>query len=328
MTVLLTGASGFLGSHIAEQLSREGRQVRALVRRTSDTRALEQLPGVELVSGAVDDRDSLERAVSGVTHVIHAAGVVKARSPADFHLVNSGGTVNLLDAVRRHAPDLTRFVLVSSLAVVGPSADGSPVDGARKPSPVTDYGRSKLGAERAAQAAQAEIPVTIIRPPAIYGPRDREILALFRAVRYGVMPYMGSSARGMSVVFGPDCAAACIAALDAPTPSGAAYFVEDGRTRTLGELAEVLESVLGTRAWFRVPIPRAALQVAAAGSELFGYVSGRAVMLTRDKCNELYAPHWVCDASETRRALGWEPKVPFDRGARITADWYRAAGWL
>jgi nucleoside-diphosphate-sugar epimerase len=328
MTVLLTGASGFLGSHIAEQLSRAGRQVRALVRKSSDTRALERLAGVELVQGAVDDRDSLERAVSGATHVIHAAGVVKAKSPADFHFVNTGGTVNLLDAVRTQAPDLTRFVLVSSLAVVGPSTDGSPVDGDRKPAPVTDYGRSKLGAERAARAVQDDVPVTIIRPPAIYGPRDREVLALFKAVQYGVMPVMGSTQRGMSVVFGPDCAAACIAALDAPTQSGNAYFVEDGHTRTLGELAQVLESVLGKRAWFRFPIPRLALEAAAAGSELFGALSGRAVMLTRDKCNELYAPHWVCDGSETRRDLGWEPKVPFDRGARITAEWYRREGWL
>lgn len=328
MTVLLTGGSGFLGSHIAEQLSRAGRPVRALVRRSSNTRELEALPGVELVQGSVDDPASLERAVHGVTHVIHAAGVVKARSPADFHFVNAGGTVNLLEAVRKHAPDLERFVLVSSLAAVGPSADGAPVACDCKPSPVTDYGRSKLGAERAVLAAKDDVPITIVRPPTIYGPRDREVLTLFKAARYGVLPVMGSTERGMSVVFGPDCAAACVSALDARTPSGNAYFVEDGRTRTLGELARVLETVLGTRAWFRLPIPRRALAAVATGSELFGALSGRAVMLTRDKCHELFAPHWVCDASDTRKDLGWEPKIPFDQGARITADWYRERGWL
>lgn len=327
MTVLLTGGSGFLGSHIAEQLSEAGERVRVLVRRTSQTSELAKLEGVELVDGSLDDLPSLERAVKGVDRVIHAAGVVKARSTAAFHTVNSGGTVNLLQAVRRHAPDLRRFVLVSSLTAVGPSPDGRPVPPSAN-NPVTHYGRSKLAGERAALALASELPITIIRPPTIYGPRDREVLAFFRAVAMGVMPYMGSLDRGMSIVYGPDCAAACIAATRAEVKSGSAYFVEDGRTRTLGELAAELERVLEKRAWFRMPIPRLALSTAAIGSEIFGLLSRQAVMLTRDKCNELYAPHWVCDASDTRRDLGWEPKVPFDEGARLTAAWYRRHGWL
>jgi nucleoside-diphosphate-sugar epimerase len=162
----------------------------------------------------------------------------------------------------------------------------------------------------------------------IYGPRDVEVLVFFRSVRYGVLPYMGSKARGVSAIFAADCAAACIAALDAAVPSGRTYTVDDGRTETFGDLVQHIESALGKRTWLRLPVPRQLLEVAAFGSEAMGRLSNKAVMLTRDKCNELYAPHWVCDSVDAQRELGWTPKVPFDRGARITAEWYRKQGLL
>jgi nucleoside-diphosphate-sugar epimerase len=327
MTILLTGGSGFLGSHIAEQLSEQGRRVRALVRPTSDTRHLSQLQNVELVNAPLGDKAALGKAMEGVEGIIHCAGVVKAKSPAEFHRINTAGTVNMLEAAKR-AEGLKRFVLVSSLTIRGPSRDGRPLPADAPPSPVTHYGRSKLAAERAALAAKDELPLTILRPSVIYGPRDREVLAFFQSVKYGVLPYMGSTARGISVTFAPDCAAACIAALDADIPSGRAYDIEDGTTLTLGELVGHIESSLGKRAWVRFPVPRRVLEAAALGTELFGKVTDRAVMLTRDKCNELYAPHWVCDSADAMRDLGWEPKVTFERGARITAEWYRREGWL
>lgn len=327
MKVFLTGGSGFLGSHIAEQLSEAGTQVRAMVRSSSNTSFLSRLPNVELVSANIRDLDSLTAAMEGTTHVIHSAGLVKAKSPAEFHRVNAAGTINLLEAAKRHGA-MQRFVLVSSLAVCGPSKDGKPLPSSTAPNPVTHYGRSKLAAERAALAMKDELPITILRPPLIYGPRDQEVYAFFKAVKYGVLPYMGSTARGVSAVYAVDCALACIAALRADVPSGSCYCVEDGHTQTLGELVAQIEAALGKRAWLRVPVPRRLLEMAAAGSEFFGKATEQAVMLTRDKCNELYAPHWVCDASETRRDLGWAPKVPFDRGARITAEWYRREGWL
>ena len=144
MRVLLTGASGFLGSHVAEQLDQQGADVRALVRPTSDTRFLEALEHVTLVRGAVGDESSLLSATEGVDGIIHAAGLVKARTPADFHRANALGTANLLDAAMHNAPHLERFVLVSSLAAMGPSLDGRPLSVGASPNPVTHYGRSKL----------------------------------------------------------------------------------------------------------------------------------------------------------------------------------------
>jgi len=328
MTTLLTGGSGFLGSHIAEQLSRAGQKVRALVRKSSDTEFLRSLPHVELAEGAVDDLGSFARAAEGVEYIVHAAGLVKARGEREFMDTNGRGTENALEAARRTKKTLRRFVLVSSQAVSGPSHDGEPVLESSPPRPVTHYGKSKLFAENSARAAKDEIPVTIIRPPTVYGPRDREVLAFFKAVQAGVLPILGSTETRISLIYGGDAAAACIRAMDADVRSGSVYFVEDGKTRTFSELVHGIEGALKKRAWLRIPLPRGIVEVAAMGSEIYGRLSNRAVMLTRDKCNELFAPNWVCSAALARTELGWTPKVPFEEGAQITADWYKNAGWL
>jgi 2-alkyl-3-oxoalkanoate reductase len=328
MTILVTGGSGFLGSHIIEQLSQAGRPVRALVRRSSDTTFLRTLPNVELVDGAIDDQKSLERAVSGASAVVHSAGLVKARNLEEFMRVNARGTENLLEACLPHASSLRRFVQVSSIAVGGPSdAYGNPVAVDATPRPVTDYGRSKLLAERAALAKKDQLKITVIRPPAIYGPRDREILAFFKSIKMGVLPLLGSPQSKLSMTFGPDCARACVAAIDADVPSGSIFAIDDGAVHTMAELIAEAESAIGKRAFLRVPLPRRVVLGAAFLSESYGKLTNRAMMLTRDKCNELF-DQWVCDGEGARRDLKWSPSVSFSQGVKQTVDWYRAAGWL
>jgi nucleoside-diphosphate-sugar epimerase len=328
MTVLVTGGSGFLGSHIVEKLSKSGRKVRALVRKSSDTSLLRSLPNVELAEGTVEDLPSVLAAADGVTAIVHAAGLVKARSAEEFSRVNTGGTKNLLEAGKKAGHTLRRFVLVSSLAAAGPSDEsGNPVQADAPPRPVTHYGRSKLAAERLAIEAKDELPVVILRPPAIYGPRDREILAFFKALDARVLPYMGSSENRLSMIYGADAAAACVSAIDSDVPSGTVLFVDDGRVYTFDDLVKGAEAALGKRAWLRFPLPRPVIRTAAVFSELYGKARNQAVMLTRDKCNELFE-QWVCDGSAAQEALDWRPEVQFGEGARLTVEWYRDAGWL
>jgi nucleoside-diphosphate-sugar epimerase len=328
MKVLVTGGSGFLGSHIVEQLSAAGREVVALVRKSSKVDFLTKLPNVELAYGAVEDADSVRAAMKGVDAVIHSAGLVKARTEAEFLKINADGTSNLLAAAKEIAPGLKRFVLVSSLAAVGPSLDGSPVPGDSEPRPLTHYGRSKLEAERRALAEKDNLPVVILRPPMIYGPRDNESFAFFQSVSRRFLPYLGDGQNTMSVIYATDAASACVRAIDANVPSGSRYFIEDGEIYVWRDMLGEIEKALGSEALIRFSIPLWAMRAAATASELMGKATGKAVMLTRDKVNELSAPHWVCDASDTRRDLGWEPKVKWREGAARAAQWYRENGWL
>jgi nucleoside-diphosphate-sugar epimerase len=325
MKVLVTGASGFLGSHVAEQLKIKGHEVRCLVRKSSDKSFLERL-GVELAYGAVEDKDAVARAVEGIDAVVHSAGLVKARRPEDFAATNVEGTRILLEASLDRRTEVRRFVLVSSLTAHGPSHDGEPVPLFHNPVPVTHYGRSKLAAEQLVRGAAKDLPVTVIVPPAIYGPRDREMLTFFQSLSNGFFPVL-ADAQKLSVVYGEDAANACIAALEVDHDSGRSYFVEDGSVYTQRQMAAAVARALNKKP-ITLKVPISVVKVAAWGSQLYARIADKAVMFTPDKVNELTAPHWVCSADPIRKELNWEASVQWEEGARRTAEWYRAEGWI
>jgi nucleoside-diphosphate-sugar epimerase len=326
MRVLVTGGSGFLGSHVVEQLARAGHSVRALVRRSSNRKFLSTLSGVELAEGSVEDRARVDEAVKGVDAIVHAAGLVKARGQAEFWATNVEGTKNLLDAAKAHAPGLQRFVFVSSLEVSGPAEGGAPVD-VDQERPMSTYGRSKLEAERLVKAAKTELPVTILRPTAVYGPRDNEMVEVFRSVSRGVLPITGDGTAKLTFVYGPDCAAACIRAIEARVPSGSVYFVSDGHVYVWREALLDVERALGTRAFVRVGLPFAVIDAVAVGVETYGRIRNKAVMLTREKA-KVVRESWVCGIEATTRDLGWKPEIMWREGTKLTADWYRRERWI
>lgn len=327
MKVLVTGGSGFLGSHIAEQLSTSGHDVVALVRKSSNRKFLSTLKNVELVEGSIEDRVSIDRVMKNVDAVVHSAGLVKARAEAEFFDCNTQGTVNMLEAAIAHAPNLRRFVHVSSLEACGPSLDGQPVP-ADQERPVTAYGRSKLAAEKEVLQRRDKLPVVIIRPAGIYGPRDVEFLEAFRAARRRQWPVIGDGTMLGCYTYGPDCARACLKAIDADVESGSTYFVDDGQPLPMGRaMGDLLHEALGTAPLLRFGVPFPVLRVASLGVEAYGKVRGKAVMLTREKVTML-SHHWVCESTKTREDLEWAPEVTLTEGLRRTAKWYQDNGWL
>jgi len=325
--VLVTGASGFLGGHVAEQLAARGDTVRALVRGSSNKKHLQSLRGVELFEGSVEQSGRVREAVDGVDAVVHCAGIVKARSSDEFFTVNVGGTSNVVDAARKLGKRLKRFVHVSSLEAAGPSEDGKPVP-VDQENPVTAYGRSKLAAEKVVLAAKDDIAVTLLRPGAIYGPRDGEILEMFQSIQRGLLPLVGDgSAKGVWI-YATDCARACLRAIDADVPSGRTYFVDDGcGALALRDMLADAERALGKKALVRAALPVSVFMTVARGVEAFGRLRGKAVMLTREKANMLLQD-WICSSEVTRKELGWEPSVPWNEGVAKAVAWYRDNGWL
>ncbi|MFP6745547.1 MAG: NAD-dependent epimerase/dehydratase family protein [Alphaproteobacteria bacterium] len=306
----MTGASGFVGGHIAHELIAQGWRVSALVRRRDAT-----LPGgVVPVSGDLEDSSSLIELVTGADAVIHCAGVVGAVDRAGFQAVNVGGTARLATAATglERPP---RFIQMSSLA-------------AREPA-LSAYGASKRDGEQALLHHGERLDWTILRPAAVYGPGDRATLAFFKQWQSGFMVVPAGGGQRLSLIHGADLAAAVVALLASGAGVGVTFEVGDRHPvgYSWREVAAAGGRALGRRVTC-VPVPRAVLMAAAAASAAAHGLIGRTPMVTPGKVRELYHPDWVCDGHALAAATGWSPTATMEEGIITTAAWYREQGWL
>ena len=329
----MTGATGFVGSHLAEALLRQGAEVTALVRSPGKAAFLNQL-GVRQVRGDLHDRAALLAAARGQDAVFHVAGLVAARREAEFRYANREGTANVVAAIRNALPSRgatgpPRIVYVSSMAAGGPSPRGRPLQGHEPPGPVTAYGRSKLEGE--AVVRESGVPWTIIRPPMVYGPRDLEVLKVFRLIRTGLVPVFGDGTQELSAIYGTDLAEALVAAATSETAVGRTYYACHPEVFSSRSFVEAVGRVVlpsSDRAIRVVPLPawfaRGALTVTGVAARL----TGKATILTRDKANEFLQPAWTGDPAPLMQETGWQPRHALEAGLAATAAWYREHGWL
>jgi nucleoside-diphosphate-sugar epimerase len=324
---LVTGGNGFLGSHLVEALVAQGDDVRCLVRRTSNRRWIEHVP-VEYAVGELRDAASLRRAVEGVETVYHAAAALAATSEAGFDAINAHGTRALAQACLDANAPVRRFVFVSSVAACGPSRDGRPLVESVPARPVSAYGRSKRRGERALLELKERLPITILRPPAIFGPRDPNLLPFFRCVRRGIRLQMGLSRSSVTdFPYVGNVVRAALLAGRADVPSGEVYLVGEGVGRTWGEIVATMADVFGVRG-VRVQVPALVTRLLGELGTLWAKLTGRAVMLDRDKAREFLQANWGLDISKARRDLGYRPIADLRRGIELTVAGYRAIGWL
>ena len=326
MRILLTGGTGFVGGHVAERLAASGHRVRALTRGRDDGGVLAGA-GAEPVRGTLEDPASLRAAVEGVEAVLHLAGLIRARRPSDYHEVNAGGTLRLLQACAESRPRPRRFVLVSSLGAQGPSRTGRPLREEDEAHPVSHYGWSKRRGERIARSFGDRMEVVVVRPPAVYGPRDRESLAFYRIAAAGLLPRLSGRDLRLVLVHVADLAEGIAAATTVPSAAGGVYHLCHPEVVELGGMLGVMARAAG-REGRTLSLPRGLLRGAAFVSEQVATLLGRIPALSLDKAREISAPAWVADPSAARRDLGWEARIPADEGIPATAHWYRERGWL
>ncbi len=310
-TIALTGATGFLGSHIADLLLAGGWSVRASVRESSSLRWLEGKP-VELLTIDLDDIDDCRRLLQGTAGLIHCAGVVSARDEAGFRRGNVDTTAALLAAAAAEwtepVPDpAPAFVLVSSLAAHGPAPLQEPATESMPSAPISAYGRSKREAERLAATAPGLFRRAVLRPPSLYGPRDREFLPLLSLARRGWAVRVGRRLGGLSLVDGRDAAAAAVALLATPTAEGI-FFVDDG---TRGYDFPALARALGEAAGRRVRLLTLPLGLVSLVARL---APGASPVLAADRVADLRQVGWVCDGSRLVAATGLAPARRAARG--------------
>lgn len=310
--VAVTGATGFLGLHIVVALAREGRTVRILARR-DPAHELWRGIALDVVRGSLEDSPALERLTLGADAVIHAAGLIKARDPSEFFRVNRDGARAVAQAARQYAP-ASQFVAVSSIT-------------AREPQ-LSHYAASKLAGEQAVRAEYRDKPdqLVIVRPPAIYGPWDRETLAIFKAASHAVVPIFGS---GRTAVVHVADAAAAISRLAVGTGAAGLYALAD--CNPAGYSAQDLMGE-AARAVGRIPhfarVPDGALLAAGRVSAWWGRMRGRAPMFTAGKAREMLHPDWSVSSGELLPSTIYRSQIGISEGFRATAAWYKAAKWL
>ncbi len=320
---LLTGATGFLGGHVARALLGEGWRVRALAR--SDPAASPLLDGLalEVVAGDLSPSTDLAAAASGCDAVVHVAGLVKARTLEDYREVNLRGTERLVAGATRTAPE-AKFVLVSSQAAAGPARDGRPVMPSDPARPVSWYGVSKLEGENAVRQRWRG-PWTVLRPGVIYGPGDQGLLTYFRMACRGYVPVPAARSR---IQIGPaeQVALAVARAAALPGLAGLTAFLCDPSPVTVGELAGLVAG-LPAEAARLVPIPKLLVRAAGIAETLRETLTRRSRPFNADKARELLAGEWIC-VGGLRQELGLPEPIPLEQGLRATWDWYVRQGWL
>lgn len=311
--IAITGASGFIGHHLVKVVREKGWRPKLLLRRHPGD-LLRPQDVLDVVIGDLFDRAALERLVEGVDAIVHLAGVVKAQNAAEFSAINDQGTERLLAAAAAVNPGAP-LVHLSSLA-------------AREPA-LSPYAASKWAAEEKVARLASARPVAILRPPAVYGPWDQELLPLFRLARLGLLPYPAAPGARFSAIHAADLAGAIGALLQNGWRSGLCLEIDDGAEggHDWNEVTAILSRLAGKKL-AAIRLPRSAMTPIAFSVQMLGRLTGRAMILSNAKLNELYHPDWVARLSLDSPIDHWRPAFPLALGFADSWAWYRAQGLL
>ena len=324
MKVLVTGANGFIGSYLVERHLKRGDDVIALVREGSELSNLRNC-AVGLAKGDIRDKKSLLSVVQGVDFIYHAAALKFALDAEDYYRINQVGTRNLLEAVTDANRALRGFVYISSLAAAGPSTEGRPVTEEDECRPITHYGRSKLLGEKEVLHFQDRIPAVIVRPAAVYGPRDRDIYHYFKWAKKGISARPGKTSQ-LSLCYVLDLIEGILLAGE-KGKKGHIYFIADEHVYSWDEVDNIVSSILGKKL-FRLKIPHSLIGPLGLVFDTWGKVTNRPALLNSEKLKEISQPSWVCDVSKAKEELGFTAGHSLARGIHETITWYENEHWL
>ncbi len=327
MRALVTGATGFIGSHMTELLVGKGWEVVCPVR---DVSRLRNLSGIQARAIPLGDVGFEIGKDQGFDYVIHLAGATRARDYRSYREANVESTRRLLELFSKPAANshLKRFVLVGSQAACGPSPDdGTPITESDPLCPVSLYGRSKREAEGVALSFSDRVPVTIIRPPTVFGPRDTDVLSVFKCTRYRLAPCLAGPDRMISLIYVEDLVDGILTSALAATSRGEIYFLANPDPVIWREFVLQVATIAGSRA-ITLRVPLFAMRLAARAGDLLGKVRKTPPLFRSEKLEEMKQIAWVCSPEKAYRDLQWRPGTPLPVAIEKTLEWYRAHGWI
>lgn len=323
---VVTGANGFVGSHLVDLLIEKGFLVRCIVRESSDLRWLEG-KNIQLFKCGLFDKAGLAVALNGADYVFHVAGVVKSKTKEGYFKYNVEATKILLEIAQQNKSTLKRFLIVSSLTVTGPSRSEKPVNEETECKPLTTYGKSKLEQEKVTLSFKNDLPVTICRGPAIYGERDTEIFIYFQNFAKGLSTTIGFDKKLVSLIHVIDLVNGLYQAAMSEKAAGEIYFITSEKFYSWNEINKVTAKVLSRKA-IVIPVPHFIVYTIAAIAQFFSLFSSKAATLNIEKARDLVQHAWTCDPSKAMRDFGFRQNISIEEGVKRTCDWYKKMEWI
>ena len=330
MKILITGASGFIGSFIVEEALRRGYETWAAVRKSSSREFLKD-GRIHFIELNLSSTEQLVQQMGAhqFDYVVHAAGVTKCLHKGDFYRINTEGTRHLVRALQALQMPLKRFVYISSLSIMGAIREQQPYTEILEsdyPRPNTIYGRSKLEAERYLDSLQ-DFPYVVLRPTGVYGPRERDYFMMAKSIKSHTDFAVGYRQQDITFVYVTDVVQAVFLALEKGA-TGRKYFLSDGEVYQSSTFSNLIRRELGNPWWVRITAPLWVLRIVTACGERIGHLTGKVTALNNDKYNIMRQRNWRCDITPARRELGYEPQVRLEEGVRRSMAWYKENGWL
>ena len=331
MKILITGASGFIGSFIVEEALKRGFETWAAVRKSS-SKAYLQDERINFIELNLSSKEQLVEQLKGkgFDYVVHAAGVTKCLNKQDFSRINTLGTKNLVDALMEVGMPLKRLVFISSLSIFGAIKEQQPYEEIREtdsPQPNTAYGKSKLEAEKYLESLGTRVPYIILRPTGVYGPREKDYFIMAKSIKGHSDFAVGYKRQDITFVYVQDVVQAVFLALE-KGENGRKYFLSDGQVYQSTTFSDLIHEELGRPWWIRITAPVWMLRIVTFFGEYIGRMTGKVTALNNDKYNILKQRNWRCDIQPAIDELGYQPKYDLKQGVKETIKWYKDNGWL
>lgn len=323
---VVTGANGFVGSHLVDLLLEKGYEVRCITRKSSNLKWLEGKK-VEIYDCGLFDKEGLNKVLRDANYIFHVAGVVKSKTPEGYFRGNVETTRNLLDVSLNNLDSVKRFVVVSSQTVTGPSLAGKPVTEETECRPITTYGKSKLEEEKVALTYADKIPITICRAPAVYGERDTEIFIYFNTFSKGLTTTIGFNKKILSLIHVTDLVNGIYLAAKSEKAAGQTYFVSSEKYYTWPEINTITSEVTEKKAII-IKVPHFLVYTIAAIAQFFAIFSKNAATLNLEKAKDITQQYWICDTSKAIQDFGYKQNISAEEGIRRTIEWYKKMKWI
>lgn len=323
---VVTGGTGFVGSHLVDLLIDKGFEVRCITRKSSDLRWLKG-KDVKIFDCGLNDKAALKEIIRDADFVFHVAGVVKSKTKEGYFKGNVETTKTLLDATLESKAILQRFLVVSSQTVTGPSYDGKPVNEETECKPITTYGKSKLEEEKLVLSYKDKVPVTICRAPAVYGERDTEIFIYFKTFSKGLTTTIGFNEKKLSLIHVLDLVKGFYLAATNDIAKGQIYFISSEEFYTWPQINKITAKILGKKP-IVIKVPHFLVYTIAAVAQFLAMFSSKPATLNIEKAKDITQQYWICDTSKAIRDLGYRQTISVEEGIKRTVDWYKKMQWI